>query len=177
MTDVRDILQDALTRCVDDIKRRHVNAGQKATGRTMDALEVRVRAEGAAIIGEIWGMPYTGEWETGVPSSPRLWKPRRGCWRNGCRKGTDAERQAMVRNLKEWAAIRGLTAGMTDRQAENLARYLAWYINRYGSRLWRNGGRRDIITPAVEATERVLEERLSQYYETQMDNMFFNSTR
>lgn len=163
MTDVRDILQDALTRCVDDIKRRHVNAGQKATGRTMDALEVRVRAEGAAIIGEIWGMPYTGAWETGS-------RPAR-------RKGTDAERQAMVRNLKEWAAIRGLTAGMTDRQAENLARYLAWYIKRYGSRLWRNGGRRDIITPAVEATERVLEERLSQYYETQMDNMFFNSTR
>ena len=163
MTDVRDILQDALTRCVDDIKRRHVNAGQKATGRTMDALEVRVRAEGAAIIGEIWGMPYTGAWETGS-------RPAR-------RKGTDAEHQAMVRNLKEWAAIRGLTAGMTDRQAENLARYLAWYIKRYGSRLWRNGGRRDIITPAVEATERVLEERLSQYYETQMDNMFFNSTR
>lgn len=155
------MLRRVLDDCVADIKRRHVQAGQKATGRTMNALEVRLREEGTAIIGEIWGMPYTGAWETGS-------RPAR-------RKGTDEERRAMVRNLKEWAGIRGLTAGMTDRQAENLAKHLAWYIKRYGSKLYRTGGRRDIITPAIEATERTLQERLSDYYEILIDNQIFNN--
>ena len=82
----------------------------------------------------------------------------------------------MVRNLKEWATVRGLTVGMTDKQAENLAKYLAWYIKRYGSKLWREGGRRDIITPAIEATQRVLEERLGVFFETELSNQFFNQT-
>lgn len=159
--DIKELLNTSLDDCVQDIKRRHVQAGQKATGRTMNALEVRMRSEGLAIIGEIWGFPYTGAWETGS-------RPAR-------RKGTDEERRAMVRNLKEWAAIRGLTAGMTDKQAENLAKYLAWYIKRYGSKLYRNGGRRDIITPAIEATQRVLEERLGSYYDQFIQNNFFNS--
>jgi len=160
--DAYRILDDALRTCVDDIKRRHVQAGQKATGKTMNALEVRMRQEGAAIIGEIWGFDYTGAWETGS-------RPAR-------RKGTDEERRAMVRNLKEWATVRGLTVGMTDKQAENLAKYLAWYIKRYGSKLWREGGRRDIITPAIEATQRVLEERLGVFFEMELSNQFFNQT-
>jgi hypothetical protein len=134
-----------------------------ATGRTLRALEVRVRNEGAAIVGEIWGRPFTGALETGS-------RPAR-------RKGTAAERKAMVADMKEWCRIRGLTDGMTDKQAENFARWLSWYIKRYGSALFRKGGRRDIITPAVEATKNELAERLGAYYEQilthDINNKFF----
>jgi hypothetical protein len=156
-------IEKALTDCVNDIRRRSTQAGQVATGRTLRALEVRVRNEGAAIIGEIWGRPFTGALETGS-------RPAR-------RKGTAAERKAMVADMKEWCRIRGLTDGMTDRQAENFARWLSWYIKRYGSALYRKGGRRDIITPAVEATKNELAERLGAYYEQQLtydiNNKFF----
>ena len=156
-------IEKALTDCVNDIRRRSTQAGQVATGRTLRALEVRVRNEGAAIVGEIWGRPFTGALETGS-------RPAR-------RKGTAAERKAMVANMKEWCRIRGLTDGMTDRQAENFARWLSWYIKRYGSALYRKGGRRDIITPAVEATKNELAERLGAYYEQQLtydiNNKFF----
>ena len=156
-------IEKALTDCVNDIRRRSTQAGQVATGRTLRALEVRVRNEGAAIIGEIWGRPFTGALETGS-------RPAR-------RKGTAAARKAMVANMKEWCRIRGLTDGMTDRQAENFARWLSWYIKRYGSALFRKGGRRDIITPAVEATKNELAERLGAYYEQQLtydiNNKFF----
>jgi len=156
-------IEKALTDCVNDIRRRSTQAGQVATGRTLRALEVRVRNEGAAIVGEIWGRPFTGALETGS-------RPAR-------RKGTAAERKAMVADMKEWCRIRGLTAGMTDRQAENFARWLSWYIKRYGSALFRKGGRRDIITPAVEATKNELTERLGAYYEQQLtydiNNKFF----
>ena len=156
-------IEKALTDCVNDIRRRSTQAGQVATGRTLRALEVRVRNEGAAIVGEIWGRPFTGALETGS-------RPAR-------RKGTAAERKAMVADMKEWCRIRGLTDGMTDRQAEKFARWLSWYIKRYGSALYRKGGRRDIITPAVEATKNELAERLGAYYEQQLtydiNNKFF----
>lgn len=161
--DIEGEIRKALTDCVGDIKRRHVQARQRATGRTMNALEVRMRREADAIVGEIWGMPYTGAWETGS-------RPAR-------RKGTAASRESMVQNLKEWCKIRGLA--VDDKQAERLAKYLAWYIKRYGSKLYRNGGRRDIITPAIEATKQTVEQQLGLYYEQlvteTIDNNFFNS--
>lgn len=167
MKDLYVVMQEALRDCIADIRRRSTQAGQVATGRTLRALEVRMRIEGGNIIGEIWGLPYTGALETGS-------RPAR-------RKGSDADRRAMEQNLKEWARIRGLTAGMTDKQADNLARYLAWHIKRYGTELYRKGGRRDIITPAIEATKRTLEDRLGVYYEQlvtgAIDNNFFGDAR
>lgn len=161
--DIENTIRQALTDCVADIKRRHVQAGQRVTGRTMNALEVRMKRDVQSIVGEIWGMPYTGAWETGS--------------RPAKRKGTAASREAMVQNLKEWCKIRGLA--VDDKQAQRLAKYLAWYIKRYGSALYRKGGRRDIITPAVEATKQTIEQYLSLYYEElvtgTIDNNFFNS--
>lgn len=163
--DIEGEIRKALNDCVGDIKRRHIQAGQRATGRTMNALEVRMRREADAVVGEIWGMPYTGAWETGS-------RPAR-------RKGTAASRESMVQNLKEWCKIRGLA--VDDKQAERLAKYLAWYIKRYGSKLYRNGGRRDIITPAIEATKQTVEQQLGIYYEQlvteTIDNNFFNTSR
>lgn len=157
--EIRTILDD----CVNEIKRRSTAAGQVATGKTLRALEVRLRTEGTAIVGEIWGRPYTGALETGS-------RPAR-------KRGTDSERAQMIRAMKEWCAVRGLTAGMTDKQAENFARWLAWYIKKYGTRLYRHGGRRDIITPALEATRDTLNTRLGEYaeqlFETNTDNKFF----
>lgn len=163
--DIEGEIRKALNDCVGDIKRRHIQGGQRATGRTMNALEVRMRREADAIVGEIWGMPYTGAWETGS-------RPAR-------RKGTAASRESMVQNLKEWCKIRGLA--VNDEQAQRLAKYLAWYIKRYGSKLYRNGGRRDIITPAIEATKQTVEQQLGIYYEQlvteTIDNNFFNTSR
>lgn len=157
--ELKAILNDAVA----DIRRRSQQAGQVATGRTLRALEVRVRAEGGKVIGEIWGNKYTGALETGS-------RPAR-------KRGTDEQRQQMIANLKEWCRVRGLSTGMTDKQTENLARYLAWYIKKYGTRLYRNGGRRDIITPAIEFTRNAVNERMSLYYEQlisdNIDNNFF----
>ena len=85
---IADEIEKALTDCVNDIKRRSTQAGQVATGRTLRALEVRVRREGVNVIGEIWGRPFTGVLETGS-------RPAR-------RKGTATARQAMVADMKEW---------------------------------------------------------------------------
>ena len=157
---IEDEIRKALDDCVTDIRRRSTQAGQVATGKTLRSLEVRVRNEGKAIIGEIWGRPFFGALETGS-------RPAR-------RKGTAASRASMVQSMKEWCRIRGLTNGMSDKQAENFARWLSWYIKKYGSKLYRQGGRRDIITPALEATKEQLAQRLGAYYEQIIiNNKFF----
>lgn len=151
MMTLENIMRKCLDECIYTIKANAMRAGKVATGKTLRALEGRLRYEGSAIIGEIWGLKHTGALETG--SAPAK------------RRGSDAERAAMVQAMKEWCAIRGLSAGMTDKQAENLAKYLSWYIKRYGSKLYREGGRRDIITPAIEATKTTLQNELGIYYE------------
>lgn len=150
---IADEIEKALTDCVNDIKRRSTQAGQVATGRTLRALEVRVRREGVNVIGEIWGRPFTGALETGSrPASRASRNPK-------------LTRKVMAVDLAEWMRIRGLTNGLTDEQRKHAAEHLAWYIRKYGSALYRKGGRRDIITPAVEATKNELTERLGAYYE------------
>ena len=146
-------IEKALTDCVNDIKRRSTQAGQVATGRTLRALEVRVRREGVNVIGEIWGRPFTGVLETGS-------RPAHKASQN-----SKLTKKIMAVNLAEWMRIRGLATGMNDKQLKLAAEHLAWYIKRYGSALYRKGGRRDIITPAVEATKNELTERLGAYYE------------
>lgn len=162
---IADEIEKALTDCVNDIKRRSTQAGQVATGRTLRALEVRVRREGVNVIGEIWGRPFTGVLETGSrPASRASRNPK-------------LTRKVMAVDLAEWMRIRGLTNGLTDEQRKHAAEHLAWYIRKYGSALYRKGGRRDIITPAVEATKNELTERLGAYYEqlltSDINNKFF----
>ena len=165
MKDLYVVMQEALRDCIADIRRRSEQAGQVATGRTLRVLEVRMRIEGGNIIGEIWGLPYTGALETGSrPAKPKYQgKPSR----------------EFVASMKEWVKVRGLA--LNDKQAQQIAFYLAWYIKRYGTRLYRRGGRRDIITPAIEATKRTLEDRLGVYYEQlvtgAIDNNFFGDAR
>ena len=63
--DLYRTIQQTLLDAVEDIKRRSTQAGQVATGKTLRALEVRMKAEGLEIIGQIWGRPFTGALETG----------------------------------------------------------------------------------------------------------------
>lgn len=159
--DLYQTIQRTLQDAVDDIKRRSTQAGQVATGRTLRALEVRMKAEGQEIIGQIWGRPFTGALETGSrPASKASHNPK-------------LTQKVMAVNLAQWMRVRGLSSDLTDKQLKQAAEHLAWYIRRYGSKLYREGGRRDIITPAIESTKKVLVERLGMDFE----NLFFNQLK
>ena len=145
-TDIMKLVND----CVADIKRRHVAAGQRVTGRTMNALEARARREGTAYVFEILGAKYTGAWETGS-------RPAR-------KRVSEEERREFIKNLAEWCRLRGFpAASLTAEQYERAARWLKWYIGKHGSALYRKGGRRDIITPAVQTLQAQVEQYLADY--------------
>ena len=159
MTSIQEDIKAALDDCITDIRQRHVAAGQRASGRGMASLEGSVECAGDGYVGRIEGLPYVGAWETG---------------RGPARKaGAPQEQAAFVASLAEWCRIRGFPASsLSDEEYIRTARWLRWYINRFGSKLYRAGGRRDILTPATEALMQRLEQIASAWYEAEVREKF-----
>ena len=63
---------------------------------------------------------------------------------------------------------------MDEDEAEYLrmANYLRWKINKFGTALYRKGGRKDVFTPAVNDLADFVEKELIVFFESQMENMF-----
>lgn len=112
-------------------------------------LESRVRTEGGMLTGEILGWRYTGSYEEG--SQP-------------ARQGNGSQKQQMLSQLREWARVRGMTAGMSESEQQSLAYALRKKILREGTSLYRSGGRRDIITPALERLQKDMETKVTDAY-------------
>lgn len=155
MANIDDILADALGVAVEDIRKAIKATGQYATGRTSRSLEVRVKNTPEGANAGIWGRPYAWSLETGS-------KP-------ASRKGSASSRQQFIRDLYEWCRVRGLPDGaVTEEQRLRFAKFLKWHINKMGTQLYRQGGRRDVITPSVEKLERELPTKIGGYYITEI---------
>ena len=163
MQSISDIISTTLNEFIADVKYRHIQAGQRATGKSIASLEKTLEQKGVDYVGQVLGAAHIGTFETG---------------RGPARKGTrgSAEQAEFVSGLAEWCKIRGFTsAGLSDEQYVRIANGLRWYLNKFGTRLYRNGGRKDIITPAMQTFADNLEKRLEQYYTEEIKNNFFNS--
>ena len=145
------MLAEELGTTVADVRKAISASGQSATGRTAQSLEARVKSENGVISGQLLGRPYAWALETGS-------RPAR-------KKGTEAERQAFIRQLYEWCRARGLPDGAaSEEQRLRFAKFLKWHINKYGTRLYRRGGRKDVITPSLQRLEREVPPRVGSYY-------------
>lgn len=155
-----EIIGSAIDEAIDEIKSNSRAAGQVVTGRTLKSLSKEVINEGeGSFTARIYGRAFFGALETG--SGPAR------------KRGTDAEREEFQRNLEEWCKIRGFPAsGLTPEQLTRVAKWLRWRLNKYGSRLYRKGGRKDIFTPAVEHLDENLRERLTSFYEVEIADLF-----
>ena len=160
MQNIQDIIVSSLDELIDEIKTNSTRAGQVATGKTLKSLESVVPSEGGlTYAAQLLARPFFGTLETG--SGPAR------------RKGTDKEREAFRRSLEEWCRVRGFPkSGLSDEQLKRAAERLRWYLLRYGSRLYRRGGRKDIFTPAVESFEDRLSNGLLSLFETEVINSF-----
>lgn len=155
MADIESILAEALEVSVREIRQAITATGSNATGRTAESLEARVRKEGEGLVGGVYGRPYAWALETGS--------------RPASRKGTATSRQQFINDLYLWCKARGLPNGaVSEEQRLRFAKFLKWRINKYGTRLYRRGGRRDIITPSFERLERELPSKIGGYYITEI---------
>lgn len=149
------ILGNALGKCIAAIKDNSTRAGQVATGKTLRSLEYTLQRQGTAYLARILGRPYFGSLETG----------------RGPYSGGKSDSRAFTLRLVEWMKARNFQCRDED-EYMRMANYLRWRINRFGTELYRRGGRKDIFTPAVTDLTEFLEKELIVFFEHAIDNMF-----
>ena len=149
------IVRGALEKCISTIKENSTRAGQVATGKTLRSLEYPLQDKGTAYMARILGRPYFGSLETG-----------RGPYAGG--KGDPS---GFNERLIEWMKARNFNCRDED-EYRRMANYLRWKINKFGTALYRKGGRKDIFTPAVADLTEFLEEELLIFFEHAVEDMF-----
>lgn len=146
LIDIRDIevmLTEVFEQAKRDIIANHERAGQVASGKTRDSLSVEVTSDTTSATATMYGRKYFAALETG--SAP--WK-----------KQYKHPPKPFVETIAKW---------MVDKGIEGVSAYLvARKIMREGSRLYRDGGRKDIFTPVMEDIEERIDAQLSSIFET-----------
>lgn len=146
LIDIKEIevmLQDVFEQAKQDIIANHESAGQVASGKTRDSMSVEVTSDASSATATMYGRKYFAALETG--SAP---------WENQYTHPP----KPFVETIAQW---------MIDKGIEGVSAYLvARKIMREGSKLYREGGRQDIFTPAMEDIEQRIDAQLSSILET-----------
>jgi hypothetical protein len=155
IVNVIDILQQSGNSVVEQIKKNLASTGTNATGSTSNSLRVEVKNEGFKQILKIYGRPYFMTVETGRKATPD-YKPS----------------QQFVASIREW---------MQAKNVEGSAYGIAQDIHKKGSKLFRDGGRTDIVSNVVNETftqqlSKAILDEFAKSYLTHTVNLF-NSGR
>lgn len=78
-------------------------------------------------------------------------------------------------SMLEYIKARGMGLGLSEKQQENLAKFLVLKINKEGDQLYKNGGGRDVYTKALEKFVENLEKIVSDYVFEQATDKVFQS--
>lgn len=122
---IKEAIQQELDLVIKTTKENMQKAGQIVTGKMAKSLRSEIRGEGNKITGYVYAAPFFPVLETGRKPTPDK-KPSK----------------AMVENIREWADVKGL--------GEGAEWAIATTINKEGTKLWQQGGREDIFTPATD---------------------------
>lgn len=140
-----DTVVAELEQLIENVKGAHIAAGQATSHQTMDSWRVERMANGAAWVGSA----YTGVLDTG---------------RRGGKVPYD-----FADIIQRWAEAKGLPEA-SDPQ---FAHAVMWKIRREGSKLFREGGRHDIIQDNITKAEQSIKEKVVAI----VHSFIFNTTK
>jgi hypothetical protein len=131
---------------IDLINNIRINLGRTGTNATLEtsqSLRSEITKEGAITRMKLFGRPYFFTVETGRKPTPGK-KPSR----------------LMIERITEWTQARGIS--------EEAVWAIAVKIQEKGTKLWQDGGRDDIVPPAVDefinnVSLGLLDERASEF--------------
>lgn len=113
---------------VQQIRNNLASSGTNASNKTSESVEYEIDSEGQYKYRiQILGRPYFMTVETGRKPTPDK-KPSR----------------EMIENISEWLRARG--------KEQSLTWAIAMGINKKGTKLWQDGGRKDIVSNAISDT-------------------------
>ena len=126
---------------------RHINAGQKASGRTISSLHVEMLQSG----GTLWGRQAFEVLESG-------------------RKGGKVPK-GFYQIIQQWVKDKGIQVD----KPKTFSYFVARKIAREGTQLYRNGGRGDIYSKEIEYTTKVIMEQIFGIFEKDVEHINLNS--
>lgn len=148
-----DILKEEVKKGVDIVKQQV--AKYSATNKTVNSIEGTSDDKSL----QIFGRAFIEAMETG----------------RGPRKSSDDG--GFKDSMLEYVKARGMGLGLSEKQQENLAKFLVLKINREGDQLYRLGGGRDVYTKAVEKFAEDLEKTVTDYMFKEASDKVFESLK
>lgn len=125
MPEIFDVVQSEGINLANNIRINMGRAGMNATNKTGNSLRSETKQQGTKVTMQLFGRPFFMTVQTGRRPTPGK-KPSR----------------EMIDNLKEWINARG--------KDESAVWAIATNIQNKGTQLWRDGGRTDIVDPAID---------------------------
>lgn len=166
MLTIDDILQRNLEQCAEEIRQAIEVSGQRASGRTQDSIRVEIK-DGT---GTIYGRKAFGTLELGRKpgKTPRGFVEIIRKWMQD--KGISAQPVPYIRQASErWRPK--YTA--EERGYLQMAGAIAYKIRTEGTKLYREGGRKDVYTPAISSCIERIQMDVAGLYK----NMIINDIR
>lgn len=150
-----DILSQHGRSVVQDIRTNLDSTGTNATGKTSNSIQYAVTEDGTKTILWVYGRPFVFTVETGRG-------PRR-----------ESKDHKTVDRIREWMDARGIGTGLNEAQKEQKAKSITFLINKYGSKLHRKGGRKDIISNVVNQSlyDEITDDVMNKFTNSFMDNI------
>lgn len=121
---------------VDEIKKNLASTGTDATGETSKSLRFEVKKDADKTILSVYGRPFIMAVETG----------------RGPAKGSGQGNSGMAENILKWMNAKGIKTDQSHKERFGFAKFLTKKINEEGSKLYKSGGRTDIISPVINET-------------------------
>jgi hypothetical protein len=150
-----DILSQHGRSVVQDIRTNLDSTRTNATGKTSNSIQYAVTEDGTKTILWVYGRPFVFTVETGRG-------PRR-----------ESKDHKTVDRIREWMDARGIGTGLNEAQKEQKAKSITFLINKYGSKLHRKGGRKDIISNVVNQSlyDEITDDVMNKFTNSFMDNI------
>ena len=159
-----ELLNERLTWLHDRIIENHINAGQVASGKFKDTLEVKVEDLGTLILGAVDAQPYVEALEQGNPPWETI--PTKQA-KDG--HTYDYVPQWFADAIGKWMADKGI------QETKERNRYaVAWKIIHDGTLLYRQGGRSDIYSEITKAVAEEIADELVMEVAVQIKTITLN---
>ena len=116
---------------VDQIRQNIASTGSNASGKTSSEINWETPTPNRVIV---YGPPHVYVLETG----------------RGPRKSSQSS--GLQGKIADWIGVKPISI---EGSIEKAARGITWYMNKHGSKLYREGGRTDILTPVISNTRAI----------------------
>lgn len=136
--EIYNIIERSLFEWKEEIIANYTSSGERTTGKTGEEFEVNMTANG----GKLLGANYVYVLEQGRGETKK--------------NGSGAVR----RNIKEWIVAKGVFDYLGEKELDSLAWAISKTIHKIGTKLFREGGRKDIYSNVI--TESAINELVNK---------------